>query len=236
MKIKKYLFEEELIQGLIKYIPNRFIMFVEINGKIEKCHCPSTGKIGNIEFTDIPCLLSKAKANSQRKTNYTVEAISPKNKLWIGINQVKVNSYVKFFLENNLLSNIINVKEIKREVKLNNSKIDFFINNNCFFEVKTFLREIPFGKKKEKKKSVFFERLSRHIQEISMQINENQRAVLLLCNLYDADKFKVPENPNEEIKNIVQKATLNGLEHWQLNLKIDKKGVSLKNYFKLNLF
>jgi len=231
----KYSFDEELINGLIKSRPNRFIMLVEINNKIEKCHCPSTERIGNIEFKDIPCLLSKSK-NNKRKTNYTVEAIIPNKNQIIGINQTKANTYINFFLKNNLLKKMINVKEIKREVKLNNSKIDFLINNNCFLEIKTPLRHLPFGNKKEDNKFNSFERMGRHFQEISLQIKENQRAIVLLCYLYDADEFKVPEEPNKEIVNIVKQTTSKGLENWQINLKVDKKGISLINYFKLNLF
>ena len=103
--MKEYYFDEELIQGLIKSRPNRFIMLVEIKGKIEKCHCPSTGRIGNILFENIPCLLSKS-TSKIRKTKYTVEAISPVVGKWVGINQTKANSYINFFLKNNLLKKI----------------------------------------------------------------------------------------------------------------------------------
>ncbi|MEI6850117.1 MAG: DNA/RNA nuclease SfsA, partial [archaeon] len=48
----KYLFKEPLKEGVIKSRPNRFIMLVLIDGKLEKCHCPSTGRIGNIKFED----------------------------------------------------------------------------------------------------------------------------------------------------------------------------------------
>ena len=233
--MKKYLFDEELIQGLIKSRPNRFIMLVEIKGKIEKCHCPSTGRIGNIEFSDIPCFLSKSKNNS-RKTNYTVEAITPQKNTLIGINQTKANTYLEFFLKNNLLPKMIQVKEFKREVKLNSSKIDFLLNQNCFLEIKTPLRHIPFGNKPDNSKFNSFERLGRHFQEISLQIKNGKRAIVLLCYLYQADKFTPPKNSNSEIINIVKKATSRGLENWQINLKIDKKGISLINYFKLDLF
>jgi len=153
-----------------------------------------------------------------------------------GINQTKVNGYIEFFLKNNLLKKIIDVKEIRREVKLNNSKIDFLINNNCFLEVKTPLRHLPFGDKKDDKIFSSFERLGRHFQEISLQIKQGQRAIVLLCYLYNANKFKVPEKPNAEIVKIVKKATQRGLESWQVNLKVDKKGISLIEYFKLRLF
>lgn len=233
--MEKYLFDEELIQGLIKSRPNRFIMLVEIDGKIEKCHCPSTGRIGNLELKDIPCLLSKSKSTA-RKTNYTVEAISPNLKTWVGINQIKANSYIEFFLKNNLLRKMIYVEEIKREVKLNNSKIDFLINNKCFLEIKTPLSLLPFGNKKDNNTFNSFERLGRHFREISLQIKKSQRAIVLLCYLYNADEFKIPDKPNAKIVNTVKQATSKGLENWQINLKVDKKGISLIDYFKLKLF
>ena len=98
----KYLFEERLLEGVIKSRPNRFIMNVLVEGKLEKCHCPSTGRIGNIKFEDIPCLLSRSRS-AERKTKYTVEAFSldeldRPNKSWIGINQTRANEYVEFFI------------------------------------------------------------------------------------------------------------------------------------------
>ena len=230
----KYLFEETLIPGLIKSRPNRFIMLVEINGSVEKCHCPSTGKIGNIDFKDIPCLLSRSNSKT-RKTKYTVEAIYPEKEILIGINQTRANGFINFFLESNLLQGIIRVEDIKREVKLNNSRIDFLINSNCYIEVKTPLRFLPFGNLKSSGKFNSFERLGRHFQEISEEISKGKRAIVILCYLYEAEIFTPPENANPEIADIVEEATSRGLEYWQINLKIDKEGISLIEYFRLYL-
>jgi len=131
---------------------------------------------------------------------------------------------------------MIDVEEIKREVKLNKSKIDFLVNNNCFLEIKTPLIHLPFGNRKDNNNFNSFERLARHFTDISLQIKKGQRAIALLCYFYDADEFRVPEKSNAEIVNIVKKATSRGLENWQINLKIDKKGISLIDYFKLDLF
>ncbi|WP_279230940.1 hypothetical protein [Clostridium tyrobutyricum] len=90
-----YIFETPLLEGIIRKRPNRFIMQVELNGVIFDCHCPTTGRIGNIILEDIPCLLSKS-PNKTRKTPFTVEAISlddidTNKKRWIGINQNAAN-------------------------------------------------------------------------------------------------------------------------------------------------
>ena len=232
--MEKYLFEEELISGLIKSRPNRFIMLVEINGTTEKCHCPATGKIGNIEFKNIPCLLSKSD-NPARKTKYTVEAISRVPKTWIGINQTKANNYIEFFLRANQLKKIILVKDLKREVKLNLSRIDFLVNDNTFLEVKTPLRFLPFGNKKEKEEKFnSFERLNRHFNDISKEIKNNKRAIVILCYLFNAERFKAPKTGNTKEVSKINSSLSKGIELWQVNLKVDKKGVSLIDYYKLN--
>ncbi|HFC76860.1 MAG TPA: hypothetical protein ENJ27_01380 [Candidatus Moranbacteria bacterium] len=51
--MKQYIFDGELIQGLIKSRPNRFIMLIEINDKIEKCHYPSIGERGCVLFVNV---------------------------------------------------------------------------------------------------------------------------------------------------------------------------------------
>ena len=235
----KHLFSEKLIKGLIKSRPNRFIMMVEVDGKLEKCHCPSTGRIGKMDFHDIPCLLSKSNSNV-RKTNYTVEAFypEPQNGLLIGINQTKANSYINFFLKENQLQKMIEASDVKREVFLNKSKIDFFINDNCYLEVKTLLNNIPFGSKTTRNTFDSFDRLIRHYTEISSQIPKGQKAIVLLCNLYNAKPFTPPKNNEKNsnhVKKAVKEAISKGLEHWQINLQIDSKGISLIDYFKIDL-
>lgn len=243
----KYLFEERLKEGLIKSRPNRFIMNVLIAGKLEKCHCPSTGRIGNMEFKDISCLVSRSR-NPERKTKYTVEAFSlnemgEKKKSWIGINQTKANEYVEFFVRSGLLKPMLgNVKEVRREVKLGKSRIDFLINGKDYLEVKTPLMIIPTeghrAHREDRKPFSSFDRMIKHFQDVSKSINKGSRAIFLLCNIYDAKPFQVPKLERKEIRIVreAKKAHGRGMENWQINLRIDQEGVSLLDFFKLKLF
>jgi sugar fermentation stimulation protein A len=241
--MKKYEFNSQLIEGLIKSRPNRFIMMVKLNNRIEKCHCPSTGRIGNIIFKDIPCLVSKSE-NKKRKTSYTVEAISisplNKNKDWIGINQTKANSYIEFFLKNNQLDKICsNVDKIEREVKIGNSRIDFHVDNT-YIEVKTPLISLPSGKNielKENSRFNSFERLIKHFGELGNKLEDGSRSILLMCYLYDAKPFKAPptDKYNEKIKIAAENAMKRGVENWQINMKIDGSGIRMIRYFKLKV-
>ena len=244
--MQKFLFKNNLIEGLIKSRPNRFIMLVEINNKPEKCHCPSTGRIASIKFENIPCLLSISD-NPERKTKYTVEAISldsinKPNKEYIGINQSKANEYIEFFIKTNQLSKIFkNIESIKREVPLGKSRIDFLINNRDYLEVKMPLKDISSethpNYKKHTTKFNSFDRIIKHFKDISNSISKDSRAIFLLCFVFNAPIFSPPtNNPQEKIIKAAKKARAKGLENWQINLKIDKQGIELVDYFKLNLF
>lgn len=233
------MFKSSLIDGLIKSRPNRFIMNVEIDKEIEKCHCPTTGRIGTILLSDVPCLLSKS-TNKSRKTSHSVEAISIDNsKTWIGINQTAINGYVEHFLKTNQLSAIAKNDElILREQTLGTSRLDFRVGNT-FIEVKMPLMFLPVGSSMETvKHSKFnsFDRLIKHLAELENILKSNERAILLLCFVFDAPKFVPPaqNKDNVEIINAVSKAIGKGVEIWQLNLLLDKEGVDIIRYFELS--
>jgi len=243
--MKKYIFRKKLIEGVIKSRPNRFIMVVDIDGRKQKCYCPSTGRIGSIDFEDIPCLLSKSD-NPRRKMPYTVEAFSldpssRKRKSWIGINQVAVNKYIRHFLETGQLSKMVGkVRTVQPEVALGDSRLDFLVNNKDYVEVKTLLRMIPTdGHPKHRDIPLEFtgyDRLMKHFSDIVRKTEQGSRAIMVLCHTYDAKRFTVPEAKGvTEIASAARKAQWKGMGNWQINLKVDAQGVTLLDYFKLNL-
>jgi sugar fermentation stimulation protein A len=238
-----FVFETCLIEGMILRRKNRFIMEVEVDGIVCDCHCPTTGRIGNIVFHDVPCLLSKSK-DTTRKTQYTVEAISldlhsENNKSWIGINQNAANRYVEHFLKTGQLSAMVdNGITVKREKKLGDSKLDFLVGNT-YIEVKTPLMSLQVEMKDHidtKKVSEFnsFERFIKHINELSGSLQQNERAILLTCFIYDNPGYKVTNRGkySDYIENEVQACISRGIEIWQINLEISPTEVQLINYFE----
>ncbi len=99
--------------------PNRFIILVKIGGQVHRCHCPTTGRLGDLKLAGLRCLLSES-TKKGRKTRYTVEAVSPgpspRAGAWIGINQTAANAYVHHFLATRQLSRMVS-GEVRREVK-----------------------------------------------------------------------------------------------------------------------
>lgn len=243
----KYLFDQSLIEGIIQSRPNRFVMYVKIRGKRRKAYCPSTGRIGSIDFNNIPCLLSEWK-DKKRKTRFTVEAISlsepsEKVKQWIGINQNRSNDYVEFFINSGQLPKLFkSIKSLNREVKLGKSRIDFFINNKTYLEVKMPLEGIPCSDHPNYRTDIpeayHFTRVFKQVKALENRMKKGDKAIFLICHMYDAKPFHIPApgTRNLEIVKVMKKATFRGLNHWQINLQIDEDGVNLLKYFKLRLF
>ena len=209
-------------------------MLVEILGEEYNCHCPTTGRIGNVELKNIPCLCSVSKS-LQRKTPYTVEAISVDGKNWIGINQILSNKLVEFFLKTNQLNSMIsNVESIKREVKLGNSKLDFLVGNT-YIEVKSPLTTLHVNYDsniKEKKVTPFSstDRFVKHIKELTDSLNLNERAILLTVYQYEITNRKEHQKSTnyDEVSYYVEQAIEKGLEMWELTIKFEKDGITLK--------
>jgi len=132
------------------------------------------------------------------------------------------------------------VTSLKREVRLGDSRLDFLVNDKDYLEVKMPLRDIPCeghpSYKRCTSKFMGYERLVKHFCDISGSIKKDSRAVILLCYMYGAPPFKVPEAREQAIIEAARKATARGLEHWQVNLKLEEEGVSLARYFKPKLF
>jgi sugar fermentation stimulation protein A len=231
-----YRFPSILKRGTIVSRPNRFIMLVKAHGDTLRCHCPTTGRLGDLKLEGLSCLYSTS-TSTKRKTAHTVEAISTSHSgdSWVGINQNAANRYFEFFLRNGALSKMAD-GEVRREVKLGRSRIDFLVGG-AYVEVKTPLIRLPGGEGVARvRQSRFdsFDRLIRHMGELRRSLGSGKRAIIALCYLYDAEPFKPPskDRTNAKILAAARTAQNAGVERWQVNMHLDRDGVSLVRYFK----
>lgn len=234
----KYIFENELIEGIIVKRKSQFTMTVNINGEEIACHCPTTGRIGNIETKNIACLLSKSK-DPKRRTPYTVEAVSAdnldeQNKNWIGINQILSNKLIEYFFETHQLDEIVSdYTEIRREVNLGISKLDFLVGDT-YLEVKTPLTtlQVKYGSDIKTKPITPFsstDRFVKHINELASSLKEHERAILLTVYQYEITEPKERQKSTHytEVSAAIQEAKKKGLEAYEVSMKFAKDGVEL---------
>lgn len=235
----KLIFEQPLIKAKIKSRINRFIFIVELNEQEVEAHCPSGGTIAGIsrkDFKDIECLMSDYGPDTGRRTRYTVEAISLDDGLtYAGINQTKSNRYVEYFLQDDEVKNILQVKdEVKREKKLGNSRIDFKAGD-CYIEVKTMVADYyckasPRLTALMKEQQPSIERMQKHVRTLTNEIKaNNSRAAIITVFQYDAPTFEPPvdEPVYAEFVEDLKLAKAAGLRQFQMNIRITETYVEL---------
>ncbi len=230
-----YKFNRRLHRGTILSRPNRFIMLIRAGGKTLRCHCPTTGRLGDLKLSGLPCLYSTSE-NKARKTGFTVEAISTSNgESWVGINQTEANRYFEFFLKRGTLARLAK-GSVRREVKLGRSRIDFLVGNS-YVEVKTPLITLPAAPRVARvmgSRFNSFDRLIKHMGELRDSLARGMKAKIVLCYLYDAKPFKPPppDGTNSKMLEAARDAEEAGVERWQVNLCVSRDGVSLIRYFR----
>ena len=241
----KLMFEKPLIKAKIKARVNRFIFIVELNGQEIEAHCPSGGTIAGIsrkDFKDIECLMSDHGDDTGRRTRYTVEAISlDDGTTYAGINQTKSNRYVEYFLQDDAVKNILQIKEeVKREKKLGNSRIDFKAGD-CYIEVKTMVADY-YCKASPRLAALMrgqhpsIERMQKHVRTLTNEINaNNSRAAIINVFQYDAPTFEPPVNDPVYTKFVedLKLAKAAGLRQYQMNIRITEtyaELISLKEH------
>jgi sugar fermentation stimulation protein A len=265
VQIMRFSFAKPLSRAKVISRPNRFLMNIEINGEVHLAHCPTTGRIGNIDFSgsNIPCLYSESAEGSKRKTKFSVEAISIQNDLnledvseWIGINQTKVNSFIKYFLQNGKLGGMVGAADsnnVRSEVSIGRSRLDFVVGNHAL-EIKMPLAWLTTPDRikilNPTKSKPDHNRLIKHFGDLSNTLTlvssdgssssigdrVNQKALIALVYMYDAAPFVRPSRSggNNAVLDAATAAAAAGVESWQINLKIDPTGVELQKYFRLN--
>ncbi len=130
-----------IVKGIFKCRPNRFIAKVEINGKEETVHVKNTGRCRELLRENVTVYLEKS-SNPNRKTAYDLVAVEKvregKENLLVNMDSQIPNAVAFEWLtgENPLFSK--NAK-IKREVTFGDSRFDLYVEDGerkAFVEVK----------------------------------------------------------------------------------------------------
>ena len=131
-------FENPLIHGTLVKRYKRFLSDIRLNdGTLVVAHCTNTGSMKSCLEEGAEVYISPAQ-DPKRKTKFTWEMIKINNG-WIGINTMLPNQIVAEAILNQEIKNLSGYTEVKREVKIGNSRIDILATNQderCYIEVK----------------------------------------------------------------------------------------------------
>ena len=228
-----YLFADPLIEGIMVKRNSQFTATVTLRGETLTAHIPTTNRIGDVENKNLPCLLSYHPGPS-RKLPYDIEAVLlSDDDNWVGINQIVSNKIVEHLLRTHRLDEIISCDEIKREVPLGRSKLDFKVGNT-YLEVKTPLTEIQvkYGSQIKTHPQTPFsstERMQKHVKELADSLKDNERAIFLEVLQYriTETKERLHSTHYEEVKRTVEDAYKKGVEFYRIELDFRPAGIRL---------
>jgi DNA-binding sugar fermentation-stimulating protein len=76
--------------------------------------------------------------------------------------------------------------------------------------------------------------------ELGKSLKKSQRAIMLVAFQYNSEKFGKKEKKEsiqnyKKIQETVDEINKLGVESWQVNLSIDKKGISFLDHFKVEV-
>jgi sugar fermentation stimulation protein A len=120
---KKALFEiPNLMQGIFISRPNRFVGEIKYKGQIETAHIHDPGRLKELLINGSEVLFTHSKG----KLKYYIKAVKAE-KEWVLIDTSLHSNIAEMVFA--ILPEFSNLKEIRREVRIGNSRIDFLLDD-----------------------------------------------------------------------------------------------------------
>lgn len=213
--------------------PNRFIAYVDINGKIEVAHVKNTGRCKELLVEGATVYLSVAE-NESRKTKYDlvfVEKKTQKGHLLINMDSQIVNDVAEEYLRI-----LFPQGKIKREVKYKSSRFDFYIetkDSKIFVEAK--------GVTLENNGVLSFpdaptERGVKHLKElIDARKNGYTCYVLFVIQMENAKYFTPNDITHKEFGNTLRLCREQGVEIIAITCKVTENEIIPYNKVEVRL-
>jgi DNA-binding sugar fermentation-stimulating protein len=134
-----------------------------------------------------------------------------------------------------------NGAKILHEVREGNSRLDLCIRRGeqrTYLELKTPMRELFFNADTPLSRPPdpnYFERGIKHFYELARLAGEGNRTIVAICFMYDAEEFRPREQSewSKRIREAVDYSRRQGVESWQINLKITARRLSVRRLFRL---
>ena len=192
---------------------NRFIANIKINDKVHKVHVKNTGRCKELLIKNTKVYVQYVDKKS-RKTKYSLISVYKNNKLF----------------------SITNIKYLKQEKKIGNSRLDFYYKKNSkkgYIEVK--------GVTLEKNNIGIFpdaptKRGTKHINELINLTKEGyDNYIIFLLQFKGAKGFKPNWITDKIFSKTLKKAYNNGVNILAYDSLVSKDKIVLNNKIKINL-
>ena len=188
-------FTSTLIKGKLIKRYKRFFTDIKVNSQTVTAHCANTGSMLGLLDQGNDVWLTK-NDNPNRKLKYTLEIIKV-NKSLIGVNTHRANRIVEHGLNNNLINDFKNIKNIKPEFKYSDDTRFDFLCDNKIIEVKnvTLTREPNIAEFPD----AITSRGSKHLIKLIDSLKNGYKPfVLFLTQIQGISNFKIAKDIDSE--------------------------------------
>lgn len=216
---------QRIYEGTFLERPNRFIAYVEIDGRKETVHVKNTGRCAELLIPGTKAYVQKAE-NPERKTQWDLIAVEKGNRL-INMDSQIPNAVVKEWLEEgNLLSDIV---KIQPEYTFGNSRIDLYVETKerkVLIEVK--------GVTLEESGVVRFpdapsERAVKHVKELAEAVKKGYEAyIFFVIQMEDVKYFTPNRDTHPEFGEALQYAKDHGVHIVAWDCQVTRKSIHIQ--------
>lgn len=215
-----------IVKGKFINRPNRFIANVEIDGIVQVCHVKNTGRCKELLTPNATVYLEKSN-NPNRKTMYDLVTVE-KGDMLINMDSQAPNKLFREWVENgDYFEQSI---KLKSEVKLGNSRLDFYLESNTYkgyAEIK--------GVTLEEKGVVKFpdaptQRGIKHLQELTNIVSLGYKAFAVFIVQMEKAKYFTPNYATHtEFGVALKNAQQSGVEIIAITCKVTPDSVTPLN-------
>ncbi|RGG50087.1 DNA/RNA nuclease SfsA [Roseburia sp. AF20-18LB] len=215
---------QKVIEGKFVDRPNRFIAHVKIDGELQTVHVKNTGRCRELLLPDAAVYLEVAD-NPKRKTAYDLIAVYKENFGLINIDSQAPNKVAKEWLETQSFD------LIRPEYKYGNSRIDFYMKKGQ----QEYLMEVK-GCTLERDGIGYFpdaptERGVKHLRELAEARKAGYECILaFVIQMEGVEEVRANVMTHPEFGKALEEADAAGVKIWFLMCKVEKDGLSVKDW------
>ena len=220
----------DIISGTFIERPNRFIAYVEVDGKKERCHVKNTGRCRELLIPGAEAVLAVS-GKPDRSTAYDLVGIY-KNGMLVNIDSQAPNKVVAESIR--CIPGFEDADEVRPEYTYGNSRIDIFAKSSTSKK----LMEVK-GVTLEKDGTALFpdaptERGLKHVKELEASLEDGYEAyIMFLIQMAGPTVFSPNYDMHEEFASEVEKAHGYGVKVLAYDCAVTEDSVSLRNPVKV---